>query len=147
MPLVTSLHHYYNPTHLLEVIEDMRRLGPPMIRAHYHAPIDAWLAVEGTHRLRAALALGVVPIMIPVPWRKTAKALERARFAHYQRAHGFARVAIAGEWGVSFKRDARSPSIALGMRVTSIDSAARVFASWTQEYHSVTFENLGEHHE
>jgi hypothetical protein len=49
---------------------------------------------EGTHRLRAAKALGLAPVIVPVPWRKTRAALERAGFAAIQRGHVFARIEV-----------------------------------------------------
>lgn len=53
-----------------------------------------WHAREGTHRLRAALALGLAPVLVPVQWRRTAAALARARIAAVRHAHTFERVVV-----------------------------------------------------
>ena len=93
MVIVTPLHAYYRPAHLDHVIGEMRRRGAPRIRASL---IDGvWYAREGTHRLRAAIALGIAPVLVPVPWRRTRAALERARFAAVRDGHAFPRVEVA----------------------------------------------------
>jgi hypothetical protein len=92
MVLVNPLHEYFRQTHLDLVVERMKVLGPPRIRAHFDGEI--WHATEGTHRLRAARILGIVPMLIPVPWTKSRKALRNARFAAMLRAHSFDRVDI-----------------------------------------------------
>lgn len=94
MIVVTPLHEHFSPPHLEHVVSEMRRLGPPMIRAFLDIETGAWLAQEGTHRLRAALRLGIAPIMAPVRWTRGANALERARFAAIQRGHIFNRVEV-----------------------------------------------------
>lgn len=95
MTIVTPLHAHFSPAHLADVIQAMRKLGPPRIRAHHDASSGAWLALEGTHRLRAALVLGLAPVMVPVRWPRSQMALERARFAAVERGHVFARVEVA----------------------------------------------------
>jgi hypothetical protein len=85
--LVNPLHEYYRPAHLRRVIEEMKVLGPPMIRAYWDGEI--WHAREGTHRLRAAKFLGYVPIIVPVLWNKTRQALANAKYAAKKRAHVF----------------------------------------------------------
>lgn len=97
MIAVTPLHHHHDPAHLLTVIERMRTLGPPRVRAHLDVATGAWLAFEGTHRLRAALFLAVVPIMVQAPWRRGPRALHRARYATLERAHWFPAVEVAVE--------------------------------------------------
>lgn len=69
--------------------------SPPRIRAYYDSVSGAWMAQEGTHRLRAARLLGMVPVMVPVRWPRSSKALARARFAAFLRGHDFERVEIA----------------------------------------------------
>lgn len=86
---VTPLHDHYSPAHLVDVVERMRVLGRPRIRAYFDRAYGVWFALEGTHRLRAAKALGLVPVLVPVPWPRSAAALERARFAAVLRAHTF----------------------------------------------------------
>lgn len=73
---VHLLHYKYDPAHLADVTDEMRRRGAPRIRATLHD--GQWFAHEGCHRLRAALALGVAPVMIPTPWKKSRAALVRA---------------------------------------------------------------------
>lgn len=93
MTIVNPLHHYYRPAHLAHVIGEMRRLGPPRLRGYFDG--EVWHMREGTHRLRAAKALGLAPVLVPVPWRKTRAALERARFAAVRNGHVFDRVVVA----------------------------------------------------
>lgn len=54
-----------------------------------------WHMKEGTHRLRAAKALGIAPTLVHVPWWRTKAALERARYGTVLRAHEFERVVKA----------------------------------------------------
>lgn len=97
MTIVTPPHKYFSVTHLAEVIADMGRLGAPRIRAYLDGDSGCWMAREGTHRLRAAGAMGLAPIMISVPWWRSARALERARWASAEYGHRFSRVSIATE--------------------------------------------------
>ncbi len=90
--LVNPLHHYFTPTHLDHVIGEMRKRGAPVLRAYHDG--EVWHAREGTHRLRAALALGLTPVLVPVPWWRTRASLERARYAAIRNAHTFARVEV-----------------------------------------------------
>lgn len=92
--VVTPLHAYFSPCHLAHVVEEMRRLGPPRIRAYHDVSSGAWYALEGTHRLRAAMELGLAPVMVAVPWPRSAEALRRARFAAVERGHVFSRVEV-----------------------------------------------------
>lgn len=94
MVIVTPLHEHFNPAHLDHVIAEMKRRGPPVLRGTFDVHSGAWLMREGTHRLRAAKALGLAPVIVPVPWRKTRAALERAGFAAIQRGHVFARIEV-----------------------------------------------------
>lgn len=87
--IVNPLHWYHREAHLAEVVEEMRRRGPPRIRAYWDDVAGIWHAQEGTHRLRAAKQLGLVPTMIPVPWPRTRAALNRARHAARRHAHRF----------------------------------------------------------
>ena len=97
--LVNPLHHYFRPLHLEHVIAEMRRRGPPVLRAFWDEAGGMWHAREGTHRLRACVALGVVPVLRPVPWprrRRKRGSIERARFAALAMgtAHRFERVDV-----------------------------------------------------
>lgn len=93
--VVTPLHAYFSQAHLVEVTEKMRVLGAPRIRAYFDSVSGAWFSFEGTHRLRAAVHLGVAPVMVQAPWTRGGKALERARYAARLRGHVFPRVDVA----------------------------------------------------
>lgn len=97
--IITPPHWYYRPAHLEEVIEQMRVLGPPVLRACWDADAGGWYAQEGTHRLRAAKALGLVPVLVPMPWRRSGKARVRAMFRAAVIGHAFERVIVQGEPG------------------------------------------------
>jgi hypothetical protein len=58
---IALTHRHYDPVHLEAVMAEMARLGAPTIRAVWMACWDVWAALEGCHRIRAALALGLVP--------------------------------------------------------------------------------------
>lgn len=90
---VNPLHWYYRQVHLEHVIIEMRRRGAPVIRAFFDGEI--WHAKEGTHRLRAAKILGLTPVLVPVPWRRSQAALERARIAAAGMAHRFECIEVA----------------------------------------------------
>lgn len=87
--VVNPLHGYYRRDHLEHVVDEMRRRGAPRLRAFYDSETGIWHAREGTHRLRAAKALGLVPTLVPVPWRRTRAALVRATIAASSNAHVF----------------------------------------------------------
>lgn len=89
---VNPLHDYFRPAHLEHVIGEMKRLGSPVLRGYLDIEANIWHAREGTHRLRAAKALGLTPVFVPVPWGKSKAALERARFAASLYGHTFDRV-------------------------------------------------------
>lgn len=89
---VNPLHGYFRPAHLEHVVREMKRLGPPVLRGYFDAEWNTWHAREGTHRLRAALRLGLTPVFAPVKWGKTKAALERARVACCKHGHTFDRV-------------------------------------------------------
>lgn len=58
---VTLLHDHFNAAHLAEVVEEMRSLGAPIIKAIWDEGNGCWIALEGCHRLRAAAELGLMP--------------------------------------------------------------------------------------
>lgn len=92
MVIVTPLHHYFRPAHLEHVVGEMLRRGAPVLRAYFDEGTGIWFAREGTHRLRAAKRLGLAPILIPTPWPKSRRSLERARFTAGITGHVFDRV-------------------------------------------------------
>lgn len=67
----------------------MHQLGAPSLRAFWDAPYGVWFAYEGTHRLRAAFLLGLMPTLIPIAWWRSAAALTRARFAAVEYGYAF----------------------------------------------------------
>lgn len=93
---VVPLHQHFSPPRLEEVVAKMRTMGPPRIRAYYDAASSAWFTLEGTHRLRAAVILGLTPVMVPARWPRSRRALERARHAIAHRGHLFTAVTVAG---------------------------------------------------
>lgn len=58
---IALVHNHYDAGHLAEVIEEMRRVGAPTIKAVWMECFNHWAAIEGCHRIRAAKALGLVP--------------------------------------------------------------------------------------
>jgi len=96
MVIVCPLHHYHRTDHLEAVVERMRVLGPPTLRGYWDDEARAWLMREGTHRLLAALRLGLAPRLRPIPWWRTRASLERARWAAVRRGHRFPEVQVCG---------------------------------------------------
>lgn len=66
---IALIHTEFRQTHLEKVMEQMRELGPPVIRAVWCADRGFWAALEGCHRCRAASKLGLEPIIQPVEYR------------------------------------------------------------------------------
>ena len=65
---VSPVHAEYRLSHLEKVKEEMLVLGPPKIRAVWCEDRGVWAALEGCHRLHAALELGLEPIIVPVDY-------------------------------------------------------------------------------
>jgi hypothetical protein len=91
---VTPLHAHYREDHLAHVKAEMLHRGPPRLRGYFDALTATWFMREGTHRLRAAKALGITPVLVAVPWWRSRKSLDRARHAARRTAHVFARVDV-----------------------------------------------------
>lgn len=91
--IVCPLHHHFRPDHLERVTEQMRTLGPPRLRGHVDSSGFIFLR-EGTHRIRAAHALGLVPIVVNEPWWRSRPSLMRARWAARLRGLRFDTVAV-----------------------------------------------------
>jgi len=53
-----------DPAHLAAVIEQMRKLGAPSIACIKDEGTGVWVALEGSHRVAAAKALGLVPEIV-----------------------------------------------------------------------------------
>lgn len=58
---IALVHDHYDEAHLAAVIEEMKTLGAPAIKAVWMECYDHWAALEGCHRIRAARELGLVP--------------------------------------------------------------------------------------
>lgn len=67
---MNSLFALNSPTscHLHEVMQKMRRMGPPRIRAVWREfrGRKGWYAIEGSHRTAAASRLALTPISVHV---------------------------------------------------------------------------------
>lgn len=79
--VVGLLHKYFSAEHLAEVKVEMETLGAPRLRGFYDRVGGIWLMREGCHRLRAAHALGLTPILVGVPWWRRPARLDQARHA------------------------------------------------------------------
>lgn len=60
--MIVYAPHKADPKHLARVMDQMRTLGAPEIRAYFNG--EVWYAVEGSHRLAAARELGLTPNMV-----------------------------------------------------------------------------------
>lgn len=67
---IALIHTFFDNKHLDEVVEEMRVLGPPRLRAIWLEDKGMWAALEGCHRTRAAARLGLEPIIVPVTYRR-----------------------------------------------------------------------------
>lgn len=68
---IALFHNHYDEAHLEAVKAEMVKRGAPKIRAIWSETYGMWMAVEGCHRLRAAQALGIRPIIIDISNQKT----------------------------------------------------------------------------
>ena len=68
---IILVHAHYNEAHLQDVIESMRTLKAPRIRAVWSDVYNAWCALEGCHRIRAARMLGLTPEINAVEYSDT----------------------------------------------------------------------------
>ena len=69
-------HDHCDPDHLVAVRDEMERLGAPVIKAVWMDCWGAWCALEGCHRLRAALDMGLMPKIEEVPYDDTTTVLD-----------------------------------------------------------------------
>ena len=68
---IALVHNHYDPDHLAAVIEEMKILGAPTIKAVWMECYGHWAALEGCHRIRAAKALGLTPEIEEVEYSDT----------------------------------------------------------------------------
>lgn len=66
---IALIHQSYELSKLLHVIEKMKVLGPPHLRAIWCEDRKFWIALEGCHRSRAAAKLGLEPVIVPVEYK------------------------------------------------------------------------------
>ena len=66
---IALIHTEYRLSHLDKVIQQMKELGPPEIRAVWCEDRGFWAALEGCHRTRAADKLGLTPIIKPIEYK------------------------------------------------------------------------------
>jgi len=72
---VVLMHNHFDAEHLDKVMDKMRTMGAPVIRA-VHIDGSLWVALEGCHRLRAAEKLGLVPVLEEVEYSDTITAFD-----------------------------------------------------------------------
>ena len=65
---VYLVHEHYDVDHLKDVKAKMTTLGAPTIHAVFVERVDAWIALEGCHRLRAAYDLGITPKIVEIEY-------------------------------------------------------------------------------
>ena len=58
---IALVHDHFDEAHLAEVIEEMKTLGTPVIKAVWMECFNHWAALEGCHRIRAAKEMGLTP--------------------------------------------------------------------------------------
>lgn len=92
--IVCPLHWYFCATHLVEVEAEMLRRGPPRLRGYMDEEAGVFLLREGTHRIRAAHHLGIVPVLVSIPWWRARARLVNARVAAATRGLEFAEVTL-----------------------------------------------------
>jgi len=64
-------HDHFDAAHLEAVKTEMKTLGAPAIKAVWMEAYGAWVALEGSHRIRAAAELGLAPDIDEVEWSDT----------------------------------------------------------------------------
>lgn len=93
MKAVYAKHEPYKDGHLEEVLRDMEVAGPPTIRVvERRGETGSYYALEGSHRLALAFALGLTPKLVVVEpdageelgafWDRVAPTLPRYDFGH-----------------------------------------------------------------
>lgn len=65
---IALIHEHYNTEHLSAVKAEMLVMGAPVIRAVWMECYGVWAALEGCHRIRAAAALGLIPVIDEVEY-------------------------------------------------------------------------------
>ena len=60
---IALIHSEFSADHLAAVVESMKALGAPVIKAVWMEAFGHFAALEGCHRIRAAAELGLTPII------------------------------------------------------------------------------------
>lgn len=60
---IALVHNHFDAAHLEEVKTEMMTIGAPVIRAVWMGCYERFAALEGCHRIRAAHALGLTPVI------------------------------------------------------------------------------------
>jgi hypothetical protein len=68
MATIILPHNHFETDHLEAVKSEMTHLGAPVIKAVWMEVFDAWVALKGAHRIRAAAVLGLTPEIEEVEW-------------------------------------------------------------------------------
>lgn len=58
---IALVHNHFDAGHLAAVKAEMQKLGAPKIKAVWMECWGIWVALEGSHRLRAAADIGLAP--------------------------------------------------------------------------------------
>ncbi len=73
---IVLLHKHFDAAHLETVKAEMSKLGAPTIRAIWDEGYGVLLAVEGCHRLRACVELGIEPVIEEIEFTPDALVIE-----------------------------------------------------------------------
>lgn len=73
---IKLVHDHYDQGHLDQVVEEMKTMGAPTIKAVWMECWNQWVALEGCHRLRAAEFLGLTPEIEEIPYDDTTTAMD-----------------------------------------------------------------------
>lgn len=65
---IILVHNHYDSEKVESVAKEMLNLGTPKIRAVYVECWDAYVALEGCHRIRAAKAYNIVPEIVEIDY-------------------------------------------------------------------------------
>lgn len=73
---IILLHRHFFADHLEAVKSEMLVLGAPTIRAVWNEGLGVWIALEGCHRLRACVELGIEPVVKEVEFTPESMVIE-----------------------------------------------------------------------
>ena len=76
---IALLHKHYDKKHLENIKNEMLEMGTPEIKMIFNESQGVWMAIEGSHRLRAAKELNITPEIIDVTNEKNSRISMRGR--------------------------------------------------------------------